>query len=117
MAVHNLNSGRFDIYNPFDTEQPNTSLTVSEGNNPSGHLIKYCSFAEEESRALVCGGDEGLVHVFQVATGAHVQTLRHSHGEKSPFRLSWYVLTTCRLQHYICSDGSWYLTLRTSCPF
>ncbi|KAK0214616.1 WD40-repeat-containing domain protein [Armillaria nabsnona] len=79
MVVHNLNSGRFDIYNPFDTEQPNTLLTISEGNNPSGHLIKYCSFAEEESRALVCSGDEGLVHVFQVATGVHIQTLRHSH--------------------------------------
>ncbi|KAK0222470.1 WD40-repeat-containing domain protein [Armillaria nabsnona] len=103
MVVHNLNSGRFDIYNPFDTEQPNTSLTISEGNNPSGHLIKYCSFAEEESRALVCSGDEGLVHVFQVVTGVHVQTLRHSHDCSTI-----YAVTTISSQdrHFIASGES-----------
>ncbi|KAK0484677.1 WD40-repeat-containing domain protein [Armillaria novae-zelandiae] len=103
MAVHNLNSGHFDIYNPFDTEQPITSLTVSEGSNPSGHLMKYCSFAEEEACALVCSGDEGLLHVFQVATGPHVQTLRHNHDCSTIYTV---VTLSTQDQHFIASGES-----------
>ncbi|KAK0445070.1 hypothetical protein EV421DRAFT_1734784 [Armillaria borealis] len=52
LAVHNLNTGQFDLYpqNPLSAS-PTTSLTVST--TAGGHLIKQCAFAEEQAHSLL----------------------------------------------------------------
>ncbi|KAK0463371.1 WD40-repeat-containing domain protein [Armillaria novae-zelandiae] len=88
MAVHNLNSGHFDIYNPFNTEQPITSLTVSEGSNLLGHLMKYCSFAEEELRPAHTSRLSGII----MTAALYIQW--------------WSVTLSTQDQHFIASGES-----------
>lgn len=77
MAVLNLTSRNFDVYNSIDMSKPSMSLSVSSNTR----LIKQSAFAEEDARVLVCGGDEGLVYVFDVSTGACSQRLEHDDGK------------------------------------
>ncbi|KAJ7711805.1 WD40-repeat-containing domain protein [Mycena metata] len=59
-AVYNLSSGDFDVYHPTNSLTP-TTLSIPTGTR----LIKQCAFAED-GRTLICGGDNGTVHVFKL---------------------------------------------------
>ncbi|KAK0220289.1 WD40-repeat-containing domain protein [Armillaria fumosa] len=80
LVVHNLHSNQFDVYNPLDADLPLISLSVSR--ECGGHFPKQCAFAEDNGRAIICGGDQGKVHVFE-STGHHLQTMVHH--ESAPF--------------------------------
>ncbi|KAJ7226476.1 hypothetical protein B0H12DRAFT_1077774 [Mycena haematopus] len=59
-AVHNLNTNRYDLYIPSDSTTP---FAIS----PSGksRKIKGASFGEG-AKAVVCGGDQGIVYVYNI---------------------------------------------------
>ncbi|KAJ7711809.1 hypothetical protein B0H16DRAFT_1480017 [Mycena metata] len=59
-AVYNLSSSDFDVYKPADSLTPITLAIPTET-----RLIKQCVFAEDDI-ALVCGGDDGTAHVFEL---------------------------------------------------
>jgi WD40 repeat protein len=72
-VIDNLRDG-FDIYR-LDRTSPFLSLKL-----PAQRLYtKQASFAES-MRLVVCGGDNGLVHIFDLATGKEIQTLKHGAG-------------------------------------
>ncbi|KAJ7730564.1 WD40-repeat-containing domain protein [Mycena metata] len=68
-GVHNLSSGNFDIYKPADSLHPMTLRIPT-----SDRFIKQCVFAED-GRILVCGGDHGTLHLFQLGESPQRTTL------------------------------------------
>ncbi|KAJ7482873.1 hypothetical protein B0H11DRAFT_1914957 [Mycena galericulata] len=69
-VVYNLSSGDFDVYEPADSLIP-FSLSVPT----ETRLIKQCAFAEEDDRTLVCGGDGGTVHIFNLDETQQLESL------------------------------------------
>jgi hypothetical protein len=93
-AVHNLSTGDFDVYYPVDSV---TAITLPI---PTGtRFIKQCVFAED-GRTLVCGGDEGTVHVFQLGGEPQRKTLS---AEGSVILLPELSLSINRAQCPLCS--------------
>ncbi|KAJ7432489.1 WD40-repeat-containing domain protein [Mycena galericulata] len=60
-AVHNLNTDRYDLYDPIQSTSP---FSVSPSGN--SRKIKGASFAEG-GQTLVCGGDRGSMYVYNIA--------------------------------------------------
>ncbi|PBK84810.1 hypothetical protein ARMGADRAFT_1087960 [Armillaria gallica] len=82
MAIHNLESNTFDVYQPMDVTCPTHSLDSGAHHR----YPKKCAFVEENAQALVCGGEDGTVNVFDVAMGNLVQCLQHEsdfHGNSN----------------------------------
>ncbi|KAJ7197658.1 WD40-repeat-containing domain protein [Mycena pura] len=71
-VVHNLTKDKFDIYHPSESPTP-TTLTVSANSGK----VKGVIFAES-GNILVCGGDDGFMHVFDLSQGIEAPRQRHS---------------------------------------
>ncbi|KAJ7166917.1 hypothetical protein C8R46DRAFT_1219294 [Mycena filopes] len=71
-AVHDLNT---DSYKLYDNVNP-TSSVVCLTPAGSSRRIKGSAFGED-GRILVCGGDDGLVYVYDVGSGEEIQYLNH----------------------------------------
>ena len=74
VLVDNLRDG-YDLYR-FERRYPTHSFKVPT--QPFA-IAKQVVFAEESTLA-VGGSDNGLVHVFRIASGEEVQTLKHGEG-------------------------------------
>ncbi|KAK0220280.1 hypothetical protein IW262DRAFT_1461549 [Armillaria fumosa] len=76
MVIHNLLEDDIDIYSPVNAPTPTLTLGLND------HLgyPKQCAFGEERSRVLVCGDVNGSIHVFDAASGEHLQTLVHENS-------------------------------------
>ncbi|KAJ7851996.1 hypothetical protein B0H13DRAFT_2359731 [Mycena leptocephala] len=94
-AVHNLTSDKFDLY-VLGSPNP-MSLRVSS----SSGKIKGSAFGEG-GQVLVCGGDDGFIHIFD-GGGVELQTMTLSSDCSTV-----YALTTCSTQkyHLIAGGGS-----------
>ena len=73
MLVDNIQSG-FDLYR-FDR----TSIVRAFDTGVRRLFVKGVAFAESATLA-VAGGDSGELHIFEVATGEKLQSLRHGKG-------------------------------------
>ncbi|KAJ7188209.1 WD40-repeat-containing domain protein [Mycena filopes] len=71
-AIHDLST---DSYKLYDNVNPTTSVVCL---TPAGtsRRIKGSAFGED-GRILVCGGDDGLVYVYDVGLGDEIQRLQH----------------------------------------
>ncbi|KAJ7165162.1 quinon protein alcohol dehydrogenase-like superfamily [Mycena filopes] len=90
-AVYNLSSGNFDVYQPADSVTP-VVLPLP----PGTRLIKQCVFAEE-GHTLVCGGDDGTIHVFQLG---EVSQRRSLSAEEVTGPDSFYAVTAFSTDDY-----------------
>lgn len=77
MAIHNLTSDKVHVYIPATAHMPKYRLNIEAEEG----VPKKFAFAEEKGRTLICGSDDGVIYVFDVATGALLHTLEHSQGE------------------------------------
>ncbi|KAK0497136.1 WD40-repeat-containing domain protein [Armillaria luteobubalina] len=98
MVVHNLRSDKFDVYKPLDAALPILSLSVSEVHEDL--FAKGAAFGEPGGRTLVCGGDNGHLHVYTLM-GNHVQTLKH----KNDWSTIYAVTTTVTQDYYLITSA------------
>ncbi|KAJ6601486.1 WD40-repeat-containing domain protein [Mycena sp. CBHHK59/15] len=89
-AIYNLTSCKLDVYKPLDSLFP-TPLSIHSRNRK----IKGVTFTASGG-FLVCGGDEGSVHVFDAVAKLHVQTLSHSHSDDNTI----HAIATCSTDFY-----------------
>ncbi|KAJ7464952.1 WD40-repeat-containing domain protein [Mycena galericulata] len=94
-AVHNISADKFDLYGPGSRAPIGLRVSSSSGK------IKGVAFGEG-GKVLVCGGDDGFIHIFDAADGVEQESLTHSDCS------TVYALTTCttRDYHLIASGGS-----------
>ncbi|KAJ7188229.1 WD40-repeat-containing domain protein [Mycena filopes] len=94
-AVHNIKKDEFEIYN--SGSQLPVCLIVSAN---SGKL-KGATFADHNN-TLVCGGDDGFIHIFDAATGALCQQLTQDDCS------TVYALAACTTkdEHLIATGGT-----------
>ncbi|KAJ7791405.1 WD40-repeat-containing domain protein [Mycena olivaceomarginata] len=94
-AIHNALQDHFEIYTTNSSSPAHLTVAKSSGN------IKGAAFAED-GNTLVCGGDDGFIHIFDVITGLESQGLGHDDCS------TVYALTTCTTEHYhlLASGGS-----------
>ncbi|KAK0219420.1 WD40-repeat-containing domain protein [Armillaria nabsnona] len=95
MAVHNLVNNNFDLYRPIQSIAP---IPLDIG--ACSRLPKKSAFAEENARMLVCGGEDGTVHIFDVSTGKSVQTLEHDSDTSTIYAVATY---SSQDQHLLAS--------------
>ncbi|KAJ7148277.1 hypothetical protein C8R46DRAFT_1044825 [Mycena filopes] len=88
-AVHNLSSGNFDVYYPPNSPTPITLSIPTETT-----LIKTCAFTGDDGRTLVCAGDNGTIHVFELGTAPQRKTLSSEGSD------SFYVVTAFSTPDY-----------------
>ncbi|KAJ7033320.1 WD40-repeat-containing domain protein [Mycena alexandri] len=95
-AIHNISTDKFELYGPGSSNPVGLKVSSSSGK------IKGAAFGEG-GNTLVCGGDDGFIHVFDVVKGV----------EREAFALSSdcstvYALTTCTTKEYhlIAGGGS-----------
>jgi WD40 repeat protein len=69
-AVHNVLEDEYEIYNLGSSSPIRLLVSANSGK------IKGAAFAEAGS-TLVCGGDDGFVHIFDTITGVESQALNH----------------------------------------
>ncbi|KAJ7136530.1 quinon protein alcohol dehydrogenase-like superfamily [Mycena crocata] len=95
-AIFDVSSDAFELYTPNSTTP--ALLTVSAN---SGRL-KGAAFAEEDE-TLVCGGDDGYLHVFNLVRGVEPYELTHTEDCSPVYALDAHTTEDC---HLIASGGS-----------
>ncbi|KAJ7153146.1 WD40-repeat-containing domain protein [Mycena crocata] len=95
-VVHNLIEDKFDLYSPL--ESPSTTTLAVSANSGK---IKGAAFAES-GRIVVCGADDGLLHIFDIVKGIEQPSQRHTDCS------TIVAVTTCSTadEHLIASGGS-----------
>lgn len=71
-AVHDLNTDAYNLYDNTNSDLPVVCLSPA-GNS---RKPKGSAFGEDGS-IVVCGGDEGLLYVYDVVQGDEIQRLEH----------------------------------------
>jgi hypothetical protein len=89
-VVHNLIDDKFDLY-------PSNSLTATTlAVSANSGRVKGAAFAES-GNVLVCGADDGLLHIFDLVAG--IEAPRQRHAGKQPLfgASSLFLKFHCRL--------------------
>ncbi|KAJ7177772.1 WD40-repeat-containing domain protein [Mycena filopes] len=94
-VVHNIRTDKFDLYGAGSLNPVSLQVSSSPGK------IKGAAFGEG-GKVLVCGGDDGFVHIFDAMQGVERQTWISSDCS------TVYALTTCTTKEYhiIAGGGS-----------
>ncbi|KAJ7033291.1 WD40-repeat-containing domain protein [Mycena alexandri] len=95
-AIHNISTDKFELYGPGSSNPVGLKVSSSSGK------IKGAAFGEG-GNTLVCGGDDGFIHVFDVVKG-----VEHEAFALSSDCSTVYALTTCTTKEYhlIAGGGS-----------
>ncbi|KAJ6601496.1 WD40-repeat-containing domain protein [Mycena sp. CBHHK59/15] len=95
-AIFNTETWQFDIFEPTESLTP-WPVRISS----STRRLKRAVFAED-GHVLVCGGDDGLLHVSDIVAGTVLPLLLHSRCS------TIYAMATCSTDdyHLIASGGS-----------
>ncbi|PBK93729.1 WD40 repeat-like protein [Armillaria gallica] len=105
MAIHNLTSDEVDVYIPATAHMPKYRLNIEAEEG----VPKKFTFAEEKGRTLICGSDDGVIYVFDVATGALLHTLEHSQDSSTVHCVATY---STHQSHFIASGET---SVRRAC--
>ncbi|KAK0473636.1 WD40-repeat-containing domain protein [Armillaria novae-zelandiae] len=105
MAVHNLTSDEVDVYIPATAHMPKYHLNIEAEEG----VPKKFAFTEEKGRTLICGSDDGVIYVFDVATGAFLHTLEHTEDSSTVHCVATY---STHQSHFIASGET---SVRCAC--
>ncbi|KAJ7038510.1 WD40-repeat-containing domain protein [Mycena alexandri] len=104
-AIHNISTDRFDLYGSGPSDPVGLKVSTSSGK------IKGATFGEG-GKTLVCGGDDGFIHIFDVLKGVERESSALSSDCSTVYALadsmSLKTFQTCTTKEYylIASGGS-----------